>query len=73
MCSSDLAVTVLGMIVGAALAHNFGMAGNADAMTDGTFTAGGVALPGRVGVVVCLILLAVISVANLYKKEKKNV
>lgn len=71
--NGDSAVTVLGMIVGAALAHNFGMAGNADAMTDGTFTAGGVALPGRVGVVVCLILLAVISVANLYKKEKKNV
>ncbi|MFQ6841483.1 MAG: YedE family putative selenium transporter, partial [Agathobaculum sp.] len=33
--SGDSAVTVLGMIVGAAIAHNFGMAGNADAMTDG--------------------------------------
>ena len=45
--SGDSAVTVLGMIVGAAIAHNFGMAGNADAMTDGVFTAGGVALSGR--------------------------
>lgn len=68
--NGDSAVTVFGMMVGAALAHNFGMAGNADAMTDGAFTAGGVALPGQVGVAVCLVLLGVISAANLYKKEK---
>lgn len=60
------------MIVGAALAHNFGMAGNADAMTDGVFTTGGVGLPGRVGVAVCLVLLGLISYANLYKKEKSK-
>ena len=70
--NGDSAVTVLGMIVGAALAHNFGMAGNADAMTDGVFTAGGVAMPGRVGVAVCLVLLGLISYANLYKKEKSK-
>ena len=68
--SGDSAVTVLGMIVGAAIVHNFGMAGNADAMTDGVFTAGGVAMPGRIGICIGLVLLLVISIANLHKEEK---
>ena len=68
--SGDSAVTVLGMIVGAAIAHNFGMAGNADAMTDGVFTAGGVALSGRIVICIGLVLLLVISIANLHKEEK---
>ena len=59
------------MIVGAALAHNFGMAGNADAMTDGVFTAGGVALSGRIGICIGLVLLRD-SIANLHKEEKAN-
>lgn len=68
--NGDSAVTVLGMIVGAAISHNFGMAGNADAMKDGVFAAGGVAFAGRVGIVIGLVLLLVISVANLHKEEK---
>ena len=68
--SGDSAVTVLGMIAGAALAHNFGMAGNADAMTDGVFTAGGVAANGRIGIIIGIVLLLVISIANLHKEEK---
>ena len=70
--SGDSAVTVLGMIAGAALAHNFGMAGNADAMTDGVFTAGGVAANGRIGIVIGIVLLLIISVANLHKEEKEK-
>ena len=68
--NGDSAVTVLGMIVGAAIAHNFGMAGNADAMADGVFTAGGVAMSGRIGIGIGLVLLLVISIANLHKEEK---
>lgn len=68
--NGDSAVTVFGMLVGAALAHNFGMAGNADAMTDGVFTAGGVAQAGRIGIVIALVLLLVISIANVHKEEK---
>ena len=67
--NGDSAVTVLGMIVGAAIAHNFGMAGNADAMADGVFTAGGVAVSGRIGICIGLVLLLVISIANLHKEE----
>ena len=67
--SGDSAVTVFGMVVGAAFAHNFGLAGSADAMADGVFTAGGV---GRIAVVLGLIAVAVISVANLHREEKKQ-
>ena len=70
--NGDSAVTVLGMLVGAAVAHNFGLAGNADAMTDGVFTAGGVPTNGRIAVVLGLAVLAVISVANLYRGGKKQ-
>ncbi len=69
--NGDSAVTVLGMMAGAALSHNFGMAGNADAMADGVFAPGGVGMAGRIGVVICLILLGAISLANLHKEEKR--
>ena len=70
--NGDSAVTVLGMIVGAAFAHNFGLAGNADAMTDGVFTAGGVTTAGRIAIIIGLVVLAVVSIANLHKEEKKS-
>ena len=70
--NGDSAVTVFGMIVGAAFAHNFGLAGNADAMTDGVFTAGGVPAAGRVAVILGLAVVALISVANLHKEEKRK-
>ena len=69
--NGDSTVTVFGMIVGAALAHNFGMAGNADAMVDGVFKAGGVALAGQIGVGVGLVLLLIVSMANLHKEGTK--
>ena len=70
--SGDSAVTVLGMIAGAAISHNFGMAGNADAMTDGVFSAGGVPVAGRVGIIIGLVLLLIISAANFYREEKRQ-
>lgn len=66
--SGDSAVTVFGMLAGAAVAHNFGMAGNADAMTDGVFVAGGVAQSGRIGIALGFALLLVISLANTHKQ-----
>ncbi len=69
--NGDSAVTVLGMLAGAAVAHNFGLAGNADSMADGAFKAGGVPPAGRFAVVLCLALLGVISFANLYREGKK--
>lgn len=70
--NGDSAITVFGMLTGAALSHNFGMAGNADAMTGGAFVAGGVRTPGQIGILIGLILLFIISVVNLHKEEKNN-
>lgn len=70
--NGDSAVTVFGMIAGAAIAHNFGLAGSADAMVDGVFKAGGVSVSGRIAVLVGLALTALISVLNLHKEVKKS-
>lgn len=67
--NGDSAVTVFGMLTGAAIAHNFGMAGSADAMKDGVFTAGGVPSAGRVGILIGLALLLLISLTNLHKED----
>jgi len=63
--NGDSAVAVLGMIVGAAFSHNFGLAGaavSADA-------AGGVGIKGRIAIIIGFVVFAVISVMNLPKKE----
>ena len=65
--NGDSAVTVFGMIVGAAFAHNFGLAGAA-ASAD---AAGGVGIKGRVAVVIGLVLMAVIAYFNIPKKGKE--
>ncbi len=70
--NGDSAVTIFGMLVGAALAHNFGLAGSADAMADGVFQAGGVSTAGRAAIIVGLVLVAVISVANLHKEGNRS-
>ena len=64
--NGDSAVTVIGMIVGAAFAHNFGLAGAA-ASAD---AAGGVGAKGRVAIIIGLVVFAVISVMHLPKKEE---
>lgn len=64
--SSDSALSVLGMVFGAALSHNFGWAGNAGVAGEG----GGVAAAGRIAIIACLVILAVISVCNSRKEDK---
>lgn len=51
----DAAVFVLGMIAGAALAHNFGLAAIPDRIVDGSMITGGPALPGMIAVGIGLI------------------
>ena len=65
--NGDSAVTVFGMIVGAAFAHNFGLAGAA-ASAD---AAGGVGIKGRIAVVIGLVLMAAIAYFNIPKKSKE--
>lgn len=70
--SSDAAVTFLGLLVGAAFAHNFGWAGAAAAAATDTTpaVAGGPALAGQVALVVCIVVLFIIAGVNIQKKKK---
>ena len=65
--NGDSAVTVIGMIVGAAFSHNFGLAGAA-ASAD---AAGGVGAKGRVAIIIGFVVFAIISVMHLPKKEEQ--
>ena len=69
--NGDSALTVLGMIVGAAFAHNFGLAGAADSVAeDGTYVVGGIGAAGMTAVVLGFAVLLVITLTHLPKKEE---
>ena len=69
--NGDSAVTVFGMMAGAAIAHNFGLAGSADSVNEaGEYIVGGIKTNGQVAVCVILAVLLVISMAHLPKKAK---
>lgn len=69
--NGDSAVTVLGMIVGAAFSHNFGLAGNADALNEAQeIVVGGISTAGKVAVVLGLVVMLVVSLWNLPKEER---
>ncbi len=66
--SSDAAMTVLGMLFGAAVAHNFGLAGAAMTVENGVVTAaGGPSAAGKAAVLICIAVL--FAIAFLVKKE----
>ena len=67
--SSDSAVTFLGMLLGAAFAHNFNLVGSAAKATDAAVP-GGPAIPGKIAVIVCIVLLFVIAATNLRRKKE---
>ena len=71
--NGDSAVTVFGMIVGAALAHNFGLAGNPDSKSEaGELIVGGISNAGKIAVVLGLVVMLVVAVLNMPKKEEAN-
>lgn len=69
--SSDSAVTFLGMLLGAAFAHNFNLVGSAAKAATATDAAvpGGPAMPGKIAVIVCIVLLFVIAATKLRRKK----
>ena len=67
--NGDSAVTVMGMIVGAAMAHNFGLAGNPDSVVDGVYTVGGIGPHGMAAVLLGFVVLAAVTVTHLPRKE----
>ncbi len=69
--NGDSAVTVFGMMAGAAIAHNFGLAGSADSVSEaGEYVVGGIKTNGQIAVFIALALLLVISLVHLPKKAK---
>jgi YedE family putative selenium metabolism protein len=69
--NADSAVTVFGMIAGAALAHNFGLAGNPDSLNEAKeLVVGGISTAGKVAVVLGLVIVLVVSLVNMPKSEK---
>ena len=68
--NGDSAVTVFGMIVGAAFAHNFALAGNPDALNDAKeLVVGGIGTNGKIAVAVGFVVLLAISLINSRQKE----
>ena len=71
--NGDSAVTVFGMIVGAALALNIGLSGNPDSQSAaGEVIVGGISTAGKIAVVLGLVVMLVIAVMNMPKKEDAN-
>lgn len=58
--NSDSAITVLGLAVGAAFCHNFGLAASTDGAT----------FNGKIGVIVGLVVVTIIAVMNTIKSKK---
>ena len=68
--NGDSSVTVFGMIVGAAFAHNFALAGNPDALNDAKeLVVGGIGTNGKIAVAVGFVVLLAISLINSRQKE----
>ena len=69
--NGDSAVTVFGMMCGAAISHNFGLAGAADSVNEaGEYIVGGIKPNGQIAVVIALVLLMAISFMHLPRKAK---
>ena len=70
--NGDCAVTVLGMMAGAAISHNFGLAGNADALNEaGEIVVGGISTAGKIAVILGFAVCLAVSLMNLPGKEEK--
>ena len=67
--SSDSAVTVVGMFVGAALSHNLGLASSGTALNPETkeVVAGAVTANGKIAVIICIVACFVIAFTNRRK------
>jgi YedE family putative selenium metabolism protein len=71
--NGDSVVTVFGMLFGAAIAHNFGLAGNPDSLSEaGDVVVGGLSVYGKVAVILGLAVLLVISLLNTFIKKEKE-
>lgn len=70
--STDSAITVIGMFLGAAFAHNFGLAAAAASAAKGEVAAvaGGPGVNGQIASVICIVVLFIIAFTGLKKQRK---
>lgn len=70
--SSDSAMTVVGMFVGAALCHNFGLAASGTALNAETqeVVAGAVPFNGKVACIICIVVCFIIAFTNKREEVK---
>jgi YedE family putative selenium metabolism protein len=69
--NTDSAVTFIGMLIGAAFAHNFGLAGAAAAAATDTTEAvlGGPGINGKIALVAAIVVLFIIAFTNCRKRR----
>ena len=71
--NGDSAVTVFGIITGAAISHNFSLAGNPDSVNEaGELVRGGVSTAGKIAVVGGIVIVLIISLLNSRQEAKRN-
>ena len=71
--NGDSAVTVFGMIAGAAFAHNFGLAGNPDSINDAKeLVVGGIGTHGKVAVILGFAVMLAVSLYCTFVKQQKK-
>ena len=70
--SSDSAVTVVGMFVGSAICHNFGLAASGTALNPETkeVVAGAVPVNGKVACIICIVICFIIAFTNKREEAK---
>lgn len=73
--SSDSVVTVLGMFVGSAICHNFGLAAKGAALktAEKAEEIGGPGPNGKVAIIICIVVLFVISAIGIMKEKKASI
>lgn len=69
----DSGVTVIGMIIGAAISHRLLLAGSADtvATAEAAYKVGGISQNGKIAAVICLVILLIVSYLFTFKKQVK--
>lgn len=70
--SSDSAVTVIGMFVGAGLCHNLGLASSGTALNPETkeIVAGAVTMNGKIACIICIVVCFIIAFTNKRQTSK---
>ena len=69
--NTDSAITVTGLVVGAAFCHNFGLAGSTDSLTDGVYKAATLSTNGRVAVIIGIVVVTIIGCVNTFGKKEQ--